>query len=997
MKAVLGVVLAGTVAVGAAGLSAFGFRLSEPRETGSAPAAAVLATGENPIGDRQEREEVFEFTQKPTVTKQGDKVIIAFASKGKCDATVAIVGPDGKIVRHLASGVLGKNAPWPFKQDSLSQSLEWDGRDDVGKPAPAGCKVKVALGLKPELDKLFASANNQSGVQNPATFGYGINGYSMGLTVDKDGGLYVIGHRLVMRYSRDGKYERTLLPPPATVATPEKFSGPGLSVQETVWGDKVIAQRSSWGAFTEFSQNEDMGNLNSVYGPALGPDGRLAVTYMRGYNKPTILVLFNKDGSVPPGSAMNFAGFDGYEEALFGPPADGNKFRATGYAHHMAASPDGEWLYIGMVGHSVCRIRWKDVNGPSMAKPGIGDRRQTPLVDKLIVLETFKGVRNKSGNDNEHFGVPAGIAFDPEGNVLIADPSNNRIQVFKPDRTYLGTVAVACPQRIEVHPKTGAIYAMSWSNNAAPVVLRKFSGWKEGKEVASLTMEPLRHVRNDNATWAFNTFALDATAEPASLWVWGKDGLCKVTDKGTSFEKGASLGSASPPPDLTTLAGRMHGADLFGGAGPRMVADSEREEVYVGNSGGGPTLRANGHTGKIDPSFKKAGADVALGPDGLIYTRTGSGACFVVRYTRDGQPVPFKHGLKINLRPDGTEANGYNAGDCRSTYPPADGNYTAIFVGSTSSSKVWQPGLAVAANGDIWVGTCDLRPSFSNALFDDQGNHVPWETFVDKTDWTEVLASRAPVKDAVRKKPGSGWSMLMVWDRDGNLKCGEVFENMSKGQGLRVDRHGSIYFINDFAFTDKGIRNANMESLKNLSKGQVLGVDMNGKSFLFNATDSQAANMLVKVTPKGSWPWGRVLPAGAKPTLPGLVNLQQRRHQVEGVTWAVANVDDCLSGGCQCHMFFFDLDKFARSYLPCNAIHSVLVYDANGNMVARIGRYGNVDSAGPGSLVPEPAIAFNHVRTVCVSDEALYVVDGGNQRIVRCALSYAAEETVPLP
>jgi len=102
----------------------------------------------NPYKGMQTREEVYEFTQKPKVTKQGERWIITFASKGKCDATVAILDKDAKIIRHLASGVLGVNAPYPFQQNSLSQKLEWDGKDDQGKPAPAGCKARVGLGLK---------------------------------------------------------------------------------------------------------------------------------------------------------------------------------------------------------------------------------------------------------------------------------------------------------------------------------------------------------------------------------------------------------------------------------------------------------------------------------------------------------------------------------------------------------------------------------------------------------------------------------------------------------------------------------------------------------------------------------------------------------------------------------------------------------------------------------------------------------------------------------
>ena len=102
----------------------------------------------NPYEGRQEREEVFEFTEKPKVEKAGDKWVITFASKGYCDATVAVFGPNDKIVRHLASGVLGENAPAPLQQNSLSQKLEWNGKDDRGRPAPRGCKVRVSLGLK---------------------------------------------------------------------------------------------------------------------------------------------------------------------------------------------------------------------------------------------------------------------------------------------------------------------------------------------------------------------------------------------------------------------------------------------------------------------------------------------------------------------------------------------------------------------------------------------------------------------------------------------------------------------------------------------------------------------------------------------------------------------------------------------------------------------------------------------------------------------------------
>ncbi|MFO7897978.1 MAG: hypothetical protein R6V58_02835, partial [Planctomycetota bacterium] len=74
----------------------------------------------------------FEFGETPTLTRDGDRVTIRFKAKAFCDATLAIENADGRIIRHLASGVLGPNAPPPFKKDSLEQEIVWDGKDDQG-------------------------------------------------------------------------------------------------------------------------------------------------------------------------------------------------------------------------------------------------------------------------------------------------------------------------------------------------------------------------------------------------------------------------------------------------------------------------------------------------------------------------------------------------------------------------------------------------------------------------------------------------------------------------------------------------------------------------------------------------------------------------------------------------------------------------------------------------------------------------------------------------
>ncbi|MGQ9660912.1 MAG: hypothetical protein ACUVWX_01065 [Kiritimatiellia bacterium] len=41
------------------------------------------------------REEIFEFVQKPVVSRQGDRVVISFETKGFCDVTIAIEDRQG--------------------------------------------------------------------------------------------------------------------------------------------------------------------------------------------------------------------------------------------------------------------------------------------------------------------------------------------------------------------------------------------------------------------------------------------------------------------------------------------------------------------------------------------------------------------------------------------------------------------------------------------------------------------------------------------------------------------------------------------------------------------------------------------------------------------------------------------------------------------------------------------------------------------------------------
>lgn len=110
--------------------------------------------------------------------------------------------------------------------------------------------------------------------------------------------------------------------------------------------------------------------------------------------------------------------------------------------------------------------------------------------------------------------------------------------------------------------------------------------------------------------------------------------------------------------------------------------------------------------------------------------------------------------------------------------------------------------------------------------------------------------------------------------------------------------------------------------------------------------------------------------------------------RVENMLWDYGGVAPIVQVGCTCFGGSFDLDGFERAFVPAVQTSSVNVLDAGGNLVLRIGGYGNVDSREP---------AFVGPRYAAATDEALYVDDYENERVVRMALGYHVEETLELP
>lgn len=157
-----------------------------------------------------------EFASPPQSGRENGMVKIEFTVSQETDVAVFIEDAGGKTVRHLAAGMLGKNAPEPLQPDSRKQSIEWDGKDDFGKPAVGGpFKARIKLGMKPEFDRFLM--HNPEGSGQIHALAVGPRGTLFVFHVDGTANGNMGGHKIKL-YDRDGKHLKVLTPFPADIA-----------------------------------------------------------------------------------------------------------------------------------------------------------------------------------------------------------------------------------------------------------------------------------------------------------------------------------------------------------------------------------------------------------------------------------------------------------------------------------------------------------------------------------------------------------------------------------------------------------------------------------------------------------------------------------------------------------------------------------------------------------------------------------------------------------
>jgi DNA-binding beta-propeller fold protein YncE len=848
------------------------------------------------------------FTRKPVATRDANGLQITFAITRETDVELAILDGTGKVVRHLAAGVLGRNAPEPFKKDSLDQHVSWDGKDDGGKPASGGpFKVRVRLGVQPRLDRILGRNDNT------------LSGAICGLAVNPKGEIFILlsdpfrGRAEMRVLDRDGKYLRTIMPYAAS--TPEART-------ESVGHVKIDGRRQP---LVFNGQGHNLYPLAAgLRGQTLAwhPDGYLVaastVGSMCNHGPPRHLIAFHPDGGAPE-KAGHVGPLIRKAIGFMGGQGEGG----THGSDRLAIPSRGDWIYFvqDIEGsgnfqkaerhHGVYRVQWTDKELGSLwlgkKEPGAGD---------------------------DEFNDPQGVAVDREGRLYVCDRNNNRVKVHSPDGKLLGKFACPLPEQIAVHPSSGEIYLLSRKANRSydlmqgkdPVTSRilKFAPWKsdQPKEIARLEFE--------NKTSVAEFMALDVSASPPRLWAslykgYGRAGaLIPITDQGTSLKPGPAVGED----------GGLHYPSFI-------AADPDRKRLIVDENGAGHFV-IDLESGKRTP-FKLPGSDVALDKDGNMYVMGIYNSNVMLRFDPDGKPLPF----------------------------PATGSNKIDLQFRAYGPNMGLRGHCVAPNGDIYVRRSP--------------NHACVST-------VDVFGPDGKLKKAgLINGAGSGDSGIGV-DNRGNVYLGMNLKPANKPipddfvgvvpalpwKYYREDRKPpwNWLYSNPYLFHMGAIFKFGPEG------GSIYG-NFSAKAPVIDENMALSKAPADAVAYKSGYLGWDVKVAGAKWRYPGIGIIP---HSFDGFTG-----DD----GCECLQSHLEADPYGRVYAPSAFYSSVEMVDPAGNRIARIGAYGNADSAGPGSRVPEPEIAFAW-PTVCDYAEAngrLYVSDSVNRRVVVVRFDAAATET----
>ncbi len=944
------------------------------------------------------REESFEFAEKPVLSRDRDKTTIAFVTKGWCDATVAIEDPQGRIVRHLACGVLGPAAPEPFVWNSKKQTLVWDGKNDQGAylDDKENLTVRVSLGLNPRFERsLFWEPKRRMGSWEEGLI---LVNTPTPLIQARPEGVYVFEGRGLERlqlFDHRGNYVRTIYP----FAADKLRQVQGLNWFTFSQDGLKLPLRAGFAQATFLTSGSSRILPGGAHGG--GPSTFGSAATAMAVQGDRIALLFTRLNRLSTDGASGARPLEGPAVSISEPNPFNVPLMPVDVGPTSAAfSPDGRWLYL--TGY-VWGIGYNTVGQASHHRCVQGVNRLAFDGKEPPQLFAGKLSADGAGKGPGQFADPVSVACDPQGRVYVADYMNDRLQVFSPVGDFLKAIPCSKPARVKIHPKTGEIYVFSWmlptenfrlaqaadAKLAVPAMLTRLKSFDDPRTVVHCPL-PLGTKTRPYAQRCLGRLPfggldffveLDLWTDPPTLWV--VDTPDKLDIEGAGIRLYA-LGEkeAVPLGDFS--------ADAVKTLGKSRLPSFWRQRLYV-NPKTGLLYMAEGHRGplgklfheltEIDPETGRArliqvpfdAEDIAFDHNGLLCMRT---FLDVARYEPDTwREVPWDYGEHCS----NMAAN-----------PNMDRRKALLdsVVPGYSGTMLHQGGLSVSMKGNMAVSyyvTKDVPAPVAKRT-DEKPASLDGNPTRHNPDANEI---RWPIGRLYVPRFYAGryyWGEVHVYDEHGQMRYDDAVPGITELFGVALDRDDNVYLLATLTRVLDGKRYYNEKTGTLLKfkpkKGRVL-------------CDSTRGNVPVP------------LREGDKPARSADATLYDANFWAEGAQWLYGGVGFCGKNViCSCWNCRFALDYFARSFVPEVDRCRVAVLDSNGNLILRVGAYGNVDDgkpligeggpANPRSVGGDETALFYAPYVAAHTDRRLYIADPGNGRILSVKLGYHAQERLPL-
>lgn len=867
------------------------------------------------------------FAASPTIKAIAkDNYEIEFEIKDFGDVTIYVKNKNGDTIRHLASGMLGANAPLPFQKNSKKQVVVWNGKDDQGKLMDDldGLQIDVCLGVKAQFERTL----NWSPYRRTKSPKYRSDAPLLAATPE---GVYVYdggSSENIKLFDHDGVYQKAVFP----IANKFVNKDTGYLMKEFPQDGKLMPQKGS----STFNQLLNTGATEDLSWNTKGgskPESMLVVNNDLILAEKRLNIINMKDNTFAPNGAfvwqaITLGTMHEYKGGLekLGPES-------------LAVSPDGKWLYA--TGYFYSRS-WLQGGLNGVLKIKLNSTE--PGIVFVGEMKAGKKVENKEG-----FDVASCVAVDQKGNVFVGDYGNHRVQVFTPEGKHLKNIPVNYPTYIQINPHTQEIFVFSW---VVPYVMQ---GGLENKLVPKLSIvksldEPIITSTYD---LPINKATLDGYGAHVAVDFWAKELKIWIANTGTTASYIAASEDAANIKIFTLKNKKLEifkdfqkeTKKISGWAAgvrsmkQRLFFDYKNEKLFVGELYDPHPEHVTAIASVVAIDAKSGdekiinlpfdAEDVAFDINGLAYLRAFN---HIARFdAQTWREVPFDYGMEVS----GLTSFGIYKKDIIS----------AIGFECDKDSTSQFGGLAVSPSGYVAVTTFLSNPEKSKNIQIYKGRSAAYQ--------------------------------VHIWNSRGQVFQKDAIMGIGRPVGINMDAEDNIYI---------------MIAGRGKSKGELYYHPISC-TYVKTKSGGRFLNSEAKVLPMKEEDKPKREPEIFAADMAG-------DTWAEGASWTLGGVGfDGKRNHCRCaSQSRAALDLYSRSFLPEIDRYSVLMVDANGNELLRIGKYGNLEDGLPLISKGGPAqtnsiggdeVAIMHAQMLAVqSNKRLFLSDVGNERILSVLINY---------